>query len=172
MQSQKIISINIKPKLINRYYRGWLIRLCHKSIAMIRSCILLLTFFFFCVTAIAQKNGIAKGTAYDTLAKKTVGNATVTLLLKKDSSRVSFTMTDNQGCFELTGIPDGEYRLLITHVNYHNTNKFFTISGTKKTADLDNIVMNDKAKILSEVVVRSEASPVTLVGDTIQCGLI
>lgn len=128
--------------------------------------------FLFLCNHLAQKNGIAKGIAYDTLAKKTVGNATVTLMLKKNSSLVSFTMTDNQGRFELTGIPDGEYRLLITHVNYHNANKFFTISGTKKTADLDNIVMNDKTKILSEVVVRSEAPPVTLVGDTIQCGLI
>ncbi len=135
---------------------------------MKKACILLLTLSFFCVTAIAQKNGMVKGTAYDTLTKKTVGNATVTLMLKKDSSLISFTMTDSRGRFELTGIPYGEYRLLITHVNYHNTNKFFTINETNKTANLDNIVMNDRAKILSEVVVKSEAPPVTLVGDTIQ----
>ena len=159
---------NIKPKLINRYYPTRLIHLCNKSIAMKRSSVLLLGLLFFCATAIAQKNGMVKGTAYDTLAKKAVGNATITLMLKKDSSLVSFTMTDNRGYFELTGVPNGEYRLLITHVNYHNANKFFTISENKKTANLDNIIMNDRAKILSEVVVRSEAPPVTLVGDTIQ----
>ena len=45
-------------------------------------------------------------------------------------------MTDNDGRFELKGIPNGEYRLLITHVNYHNSNTFFTITDNNKNAEL------------------------------------
>ena len=129
---------------------------------------LFLSFFLFSLTAFSQKNGSVKGVAYDTLAKKPVAGATITLLAKKDSSLVSFTMTDNSGRFELTGIPTGEYRLLTTHVNYHNSNSFFAITDADKNGSLNNIVMNDRTKVLAEVVVQNEAPPVTLVGDTVQ----
>jgi hypothetical protein len=129
-----------------------------------------LTLFFLSVCAIAsaQKNGTVKGIAFDTLVKQPVGNATITLMQKKDSSLVSFTMTDNNGRFELTGLQNGEYRLLITHVNYHNTTRVLRVDDEHKNIDLGNIGMNDQSKVLSEVVVTNEAPPVTLVGDTIQ----
>jgi hypothetical protein len=55
--------------------------------------------FFFSITH-AQKNNTIKGTAFDTLAKQPVAFATVTLLLKKDSSLINFTMTDEKGASE------------------------------------------------------------------------
>ena len=120
----------------------------------------------FCVSA--QKNGSIKGVAFDTLSKQPVSSATITVLEKKDSSLVTFTMTDNSGHFELKGIPNGEYRLMISHVNYHNSNIPFTISDENKAPDLGNITMNDRTRVLGEVVVTNEAPPVTLEGDTIQ----
>src|SRR5215813_6781079 len=77
--------------------------------------------------AFSQKSGTVRGVAFDTTTKQPVANATITLMLKKDSSLVSFTMTDDKGRFELTDIHPGEYRLLITHVSYHNTSKVFKI---------------------------------------------
>lgn len=123
-----------------------------------------------CFTSIisAQKNGSVKGIAFDTVSKQPVASATITILDKKDSSLVSFTMTGNDGRFELKGLANGDYRLLITHVNYHNSNIFFNISDNNKITELGNVVMNDKAKVLSEVVVTNEAPPVTLIKDTIQ----
>ncbi|HMC99614.1 MAG TPA: carboxypeptidase-like regulatory domain-containing protein, partial [Ferruginibacter sp.] len=129
---------------------------------------LLLICFLFSLTVSAQRNGTVKGVTYDTLAKRPVSGATITVLAKKDSSLVSFTMTDNMGRFELSNIPNGEYRMLITHVNYHNSNRFFSISDADKNVLLNNIVMNDRAKLLNEVVVQTEAPPVTLIGDTVQ----
>ncbi len=128
------------------------------------------TFFFlsFSAIVIAQKNGSIKGIAFDTTSKQPVSNSTITLMQKKDSSLISFTMTDNSGKFELSGIPNGEYRLLITHVNYYNIIQLFKIDDGHKNIDLGNVIMNDRSKVLSEVVVTSEAPPVTLVGDTIQ----
>lgn len=116
----------------------------------------------------AQKNGTVRGVAFDTLIKQPVANATITLMLKKDSSLISFTMTDDKGRFELTDIAAGEYRLLITHISYHNSNQILKIDDQHKSVDLGNIVMNDKSKVMNEVVVTSEAPPVTLVGDTVQ----
>lgn len=116
----------------------------------------------------AQKNGIVKGIAFDTISKQPVSGATITVLEKKDSSLVTFTMTGSDGKFELKGLANGEYRLMITHINYYNSNTFFTISENNKNAGLGNVVMNDLNKVLPEVVVRNEAPPVTLINDTIQ----
>lgn len=127
-----------------------------------------LSLLFVTALCYAQKNGSIRGIAFDTISKQPVAAATVTLLEKKDSSLVSFTMTDNAGRFELTGIPNGEYRLMISHVNYHNTDVLFTISDENKKQDLANIIMNDKNKVLAEVIVSNEAPPVTMVGDTVQ----
>lgn len=121
-----------------------------------------------CLAATAQKNGSIKGVLFDTAANQPVASATITLLQKKDSSLVSFTMTDNKGRFELTGLANGDYRLLVTHVNYHNIIKYFTISDAGKNKDLGNIAMTDKSKMLDEVTVTAEAPPVTLIGDTVQ----
>lgn len=133
-----------------------------------RKIYLSLIIVFFAATAFAQRNGSIKGIAFDTITRQPVGGATVTLMEKKDSSLVSFSMTDNAGRFELTGIPNGVYRLLITHVSYYNKNIFFTISDDNKKHDLASISLNDKTKVLEEVVVTNEDPPVTMVGDTVQ----
>lgn len=122
----------------------------------------------FTTVLLAQKNGTVKGVAFDTISKQPVGAATITVLDKKDSSLVSFTMTTDDGKFELKGLANGDYRLLITHVNYHNRNIPFSISDTSKLTELNNVAMSDKSKVLAEVVVTNEAPPVTLINDTIQ----
>jgi hypothetical protein len=123
---------------------------------------------FICSSSFAQKNGIVRGIAYDTISKQPVSGATVTLMVRKDSSLQSFTMTGRDGQFELKGIPNGEYRLMISHVNYYNTNKYFRITDSSKVFEAGNLVLNDKTKVLEEVVIAAEAPPVTLVNDTIQ----
>lgn len=127
-----------------------------------------LALLFISLTAWPQKNGSVKGIIIDTLAKQPVAGATLTVMQRKDSSLVSFSMTDNNGRFEIKGLGNGDYRLLITHINYHNSNKYISITDDKKQVDLGNLVMHDAAKVLAEVVVSAEAPPVTLVGDTIQ----
>ncbi len=116
----------------------------------------------------AQKNGTVKGIAFDTLSKQNVGAATITVLERKDSSLVTFSMTGADGRFEIKGLANGDYRLLISHVNYHNINKYFSINDSLKNADLGTLVMNDKTKVLAEVVLENEAPPITLINDTIQ----
>lgn len=129
---------------------------------------LLLLLIFFTTIVSAQKNGSVKGIAFDTISKQTVAGATITVLEKKDSSLVTFTMAGNDGRFTVTGLANGEYRLMVSHINYYNSNTYFKISDENKSADLGNLVMNDKSKVLEEVVIAAEAPPVTLVGDTIQ----
>ena len=135
------------------------------QIFAMRQIITLFSFIFFSVQTFSQ-NGTVKGVAFDTSINQAVPSATITVMKKKDSSLVTFSMADNNGRFELTEIPNGEYRLLLTQVNYRNSNKVFTIDNGHKNVDLGNVTMYDKNKVLSEIVI--EAPPVTLVGDTIQ----
>jgi hypothetical protein len=130
--------------------------------------LLLLLACCFTAAASAQKNGRISGTVTDTLARRPVTSATITLLQKKDSSLVSFMMTDNKGYFEMSGIAPGEYRLLVTHLNYHSSSRSVSINAGKPDVNLGNVVLNDLSRTLDEVVVSAEAPPVTLVGDTVQ----
>ena len=125
-------------------------------------------FLIFAGTVFAQKNGIVKGIAFDTISRQPVAAATVSVLEKKDSSLVTFTMTGSDGRFELRGLANGEYRLLLTHVNYHNSNKYFTISDSSRLVDMGSLPISDKTKVLEEVVLAAEAPPITMINDTIQ----
>ncbi|MGC4035550.1 MAG: outer membrane beta-barrel protein [Chitinophagaceae bacterium] len=133
---------------------------------MNRYCFVFLSLLFS--TEIIAQRGTVKGNLFDTLANQPVANATISLLQKKDSALVSFTMSDDKGRFEISNIKDGEYSLMITHVNYHNSYRSLTINETVKETELGRIVMNDLSKVLEEVIVKNDAPPVTLVGDTIQ----
>lgn len=122
----------------------------------------------FTLTVYAQRNGSIKGTVSDTISGQPVASATVTLFRKADSSLVSFTMTDNKGAFQLTGIANGNYRLLITHVKYHNAIRPVNLTANSSNIDLSAILLHDLSRTLSEVEVSAEAPPITLLGDTVQ----
>jgi hypothetical protein len=129
---------------------------------------LLLIACCFTISVQAQKIGSVNGSVRDTITGQPIAAATITLLQKKDASLVSFMMTSNKGYFELSAIPPGVYRLLITHVKYHNKNLDITINNDTPHIQLNNIMLDDLSRTLQEVVVSAEAPPVTLVGDTIQ----
>ncbi|WP_029279224.1 TonB-dependent receptor, partial [Pedobacter borealis] len=114
-----------------------------------------------------QKNGSVKGMVIDTaLKQQAIASATITILKRSDSSLVSFTITDAEGRFEMTGIPLGDYQLLITHLNYHSASRNFILSDEKKYADIGRIIVHDKSTTLKEVVI--QAPPITMIGDTVQ----
>lgn len=128
---------------------------------------LLILFLLVSLVTLAQQ-GSVKGSLVDTASKKPVTGATVTVLQAKDSSLVSFQLSDDNGRFEVNKLVNGQYRLLITHVNYHNASVPFSINDTSKNKELGNVILNDLTKMLQEVIVTAEAPPVTLIDDTVQ----
>ncbi|MCW3465817.1 outer membrane beta-barrel protein [Chitinophaga nivalis] len=134
---------------------------------MFKNCLFLLC---CCCTLIAnaRQHGTIKGYVADATTRHPVAAATITLLQQKDSSLVSFTMSDNKGYFSLTGVTSGTYRLLITHVNYHATNRQVVIKPDAPTGNMDTILLYDRSTVLREVVVSGAVPPVTLIGDTIE----
>ncbi len=71
-----------------------------------RKVYLAMALLIFTTAAFAQRNGTIKGVAFDTISKLPVAAATITVLEKKDSTLVTFSMTDAAGKFELKKLPN------------------------------------------------------------------
>ncbi|MBO9728711.1 MAG: outer membrane beta-barrel protein [Chitinophaga sp.] len=121
-----------------------------------------------CCLMLAARAQKITGTLLDSVAQQPIAAATITLLKQKDSSLVSFTMSDPKGHFEFTGVAPGAYRLLVTHVKYHSSARELRITADRADVHLPPIQLYDINKTLKEVVVNAEAPPVTLLGDTVQ----
>ena len=114
----------------------------------------------------AQVNGLVKGKLVDTTTKQSLSEATVSVMLLKDSSLVSFIISDKKGIFEIPNLDAGDYLLMISYSGYENFQKKFSITAEKKSADLGEIILQKEYKTLTGVVVTNDA-PVKVNGDTI-----
>ena len=112
------------------------------------------------------QSGSVKGKLLDTTSRQTLSNATISILQKKDSSLLNYTLSDSKGSFEIKNIPIGAYQLFVSFTGYEVYKKSFTISTDKLVFDLGIINMQHEFKTLTGVVV-SDASPVKMNGDTI-----
>jgi hypothetical protein len=123
-----------------------------------------------CVSSIvfAQKSdGTVKGKLVDTSAHQSLASATVSLLQKADSSLVTFTLSNKDGAFEIKGLDNGNYRLMVSFQGYQTLKKEVDITTPLHNVDLGNLLMQKEYKALGEVVVSSEA-PITIKDDTVQ----
>lgn len=125
-------------------------------------------FFALIITAQAQKfDGSIKGKLTDTTAKLPIPDATVSVLNAKDSSLATFTLSNKLGVFEVKGLGEGDYKLVVSSKGFLEFKKTVSITATEKTIDLGNLVIEKDYKTLEGVVVTSE-SPIQVKNDTVQ----
>lgn len=125
-------------------------------------------FLLTIITAQAQKaDGSIKGKLMDTAAKAPIESATVSILQAKDSSLVTFTLSNKQGVFEVKGLTEGEYRVLVSSKGFSEFKKTVAVTATNKNIDLGNLTLEKDYKTLEGVVVTNE-SPIVVKNDTIQ----
>lgn len=116
----------------------------------------------------AQKfDGSIKGTLVDTAAKQPIVDATVSVLNAKDSSLATFTLSNKQGVFEVKGLGEGDYRVVISSKGYAEFKKTVSITAATKLVDFGSLSIEKDYKTLEGVVVTSE-SPIQVKNDTIQ----
>jgi hypothetical protein len=123
---------------------------------------------FFCLNLVssAQKvSGTVKGYLQDSTSATMLSDATVSVMSLPDSSLISFTLTANNGYFEIKNMGAGEYVIASSFVGLRSFKKKFTISATNQVEDFGTIKLQRTDKLLDEVVI-SEA-PVKVNGDTI-----
>jgi hypothetical protein len=109
-----------------------------------------------------------KGRLVDTSgSEKPISDATVSLLFSRDSSLVTFTLSNALGVFEIKGVAPGAYRLIISHQEYAEIRKEIQVSAGQKEVDLGEFLPTRDLKTLGEVIVTSQA-PIIVKGDTTQ----
>ena len=118
----------------------------------------LFPFFLF------AQQGAVKGKLVDTTGQLLM-NATISVLQKKDSSLLTYTISDAKGTFEIKNISSGDYQLFISFTGYQVYKNPFSISDKKRISDFGLIMLWPEYKTLSGVIVTE--SPVRVNGDTI-----
>lgn len=128
---------------------------------------ILILLLSLCSYVQAQKTeGYIKGKLTDTTTKQLLSEATVSVLLVKDSTLISFSLSDKNGNFEIKNLDAGNYLLLISFTGYETYKTLFSITEEKKATDMGEIVLQKDYKTLPGVVV-TDLTPVKVNGDTV-----
>ena len=128
---------------------------------VIRTAIIFL-FLAFASSAQAQF-WVVKGTVLDSADRVPMVAATVSIINKADAT-MKAQISDLNGQFRITGLPDGNYAFKISFVGYHEFKKDITIAGS--TYDLGTILLSEDIKQLEGVTVEGLVDRVEQNGDT------
>src|SRR5690349_18996808 len=105
----------------------------------------------FCFFAKAQQTSI-NGKIMDTLEKKPLTNAVVSLLKKSDSTLLKFSRSNSRGEFSLPEVNGGKYLMMITFPKFADFVEEIEVKD--QPLQLGTIALTQKAQLLKEVVVR------------------
>ena len=117
----------------------------------------------FSFSLVAQ-SGAVKGKLVDTTGLE-LSSATISVLLKKDTSLVSYTLSDSKGYFEIKNLSYTDYVVFISYTGYEVYTGSFSVSANNRLSDIGLIMLWPEYKLLSRVIVAE--SPVRMNGDTI-----
>jgi hypothetical protein len=114
----------------------------------------------------AQNKASIKGSVVDSASKTPVEFATVAIVNAKDTSLISYTITQKDGVFKLSGLPSGiETRLIISTIGYNTSRQTFVF----KPGEAKNVgVVSLNTKTLAEITIKGERSPVVIKKDTLE----
>jgi hypothetical protein len=113
-----------------------------------------------------SQNGVIKGKIVDSTVKQDLADATISVVNPKDSTPVSYTISDKNGAFQIKNLDSGRYLVLVSYAGYRTFSKAFTISKTTPIVDFSTIFLNKSKDLLQEVVV--SAPPIQIKKDTVE----
>ena len=117
-------------------------------------------FSIACSQLFAQ--GSVRGKLMDTLSKKPLGFATVTVFKSTDTTLITYRLSNPEGEFRVPGLPvNVALRVVISYSGFDAFRKEFTLSNDN-SLDLGTIVISPSSKSLDEVLVIAEWPPVTV----------
>src|SRR5215210_5839102 len=102
--------------------------------------------------AFAQ-SAVVKGKVSDTLEKKNLSNAVVSIIRQSDSTLFKFSRSNSSGEFAISNVTAGKYKMLITFPKFADYVDDIEIKD-QPVVDLGMIALTQKAKLLEEVIVR------------------
>ncbi len=121
-------------------------------------------------SSIAQPRGGAqiRGVVVDSITRQPLMEASVTLLLARDSSLVTYGITNGSGEFMFRNVVAGRYRVLVTYVGYRNGAMRVSVVPNVPVTETDTLRLLPQTATLNEVVVQAERAPVAIKGDTLE----
>ena len=126
-----------------------------------------LSFIFY--QADAQRTGILKGQIIDKVSTKPIALSTVTIFDAKDTSIITYRLTNDRGEFIVPDLPFGKtLRVILTHIGFKNIRKDFSLTAEKPDLSFGIISMVRDTAQLPEILVKSETPPVIVRNDTIE----
>ena len=141
-------------------------KLFAQTFTLMKYLVLLLT-LFFSLESMAQGGSIS-GKITDS-SKAVKGLATVTVFRAKDTTIVTYRLSNPDGMFKVPGLPlDVPLRVMVTYSGYDAFRKDFTLTAAAKDLVLDSVVLEASGKTLDDVVVFAERPPVVIKQDTIE----
>lgn len=118
------------------------------------------------LAALGQGNGTVKGKLLDTITRQDLTDATIAVLLAKDSTPVNFSVADNKGHFIIEKLDTGQYRLLVSFQGFQPFSKKFSITKDSSNIDFGIIYLDNNSVLLDAVIV--ERPPIAIKKDTVE----
>lgn len=135
---------------------------------MIKSITIISLLLLLATSAISQSRGLVKGKIVDSASNSALELATVAVLNASDTSLISYTLTLKTGEFALHNLPSGkDLKLLVTFVSHESYRKLFRLDKGS-TLDFGEIKLAGKGRMLGEIRVRAEVTPVVVKKDTVE----
>jgi len=120
------------------------------------------------VCSFAQQ-GMVTGKITDSTTRKTLPLATVTVFKAKDTSIITYRLSNQDGDFKVPGLPLGvPLKMIVTFSGYNAFRKDFTLNSTNSLFHIDSVKLSSTTKQLDEVIVTAERPPVLIKNDTIE----
>lgn len=110
---------------------------------------------------------MVKGTLVDSTDQALI-SATVVLLQEKDSVIAGFSISNDEGYFELPKTPVGDYILQATYIGYENYFQSITLTEEGGDFDAGKIVLSPASANLNEILIKGEHVPLWIKNDTIE----
>jgi ferric enterobactin receptor len=133
----------------------------------LQTIILIGAFLMAGLLSMGQQTGSGKiiGKVSDSISAGAIEYATITLFAKGDKKVLTGTTTDSLGHFELTGINEGNYSIVVEFIGYHPfTINDLEVDKKKNLIDLKNVVLSKNQSTLQNVTI---AAPQGLVENKI-----
>jgi hypothetical protein len=105
------------------------------------------------------------GNVLDKTEKISLQGVSITVT-KDNDPKISGTLTDYKGKFEIKNLSTGEYKLRFSYIGYQEVIKHITIKD--RNIELGNIFMEEKPTQTDEVEITADMPAVELKGDTTQ----
>ncbi|HUP12987.1 MAG TPA: carboxypeptidase regulatory-like domain-containing protein, partial [Niastella sp.] len=113
--------------------------------------------------------GAIKGTVIDSLSRRALESASVTVFLSKDSSLVNYAITARKGDFTITDVPlNTACRIVVTCKGYDDFTTLILLPPDTKELQLDTILLIKAFNELQAVTVTALRPPVTVKPDTLE----